>query len=68
MLSNTGSLRLGSQLLDAQSSNTDSNMLVDKDDSDFVKDQIKNLDKHFEDQGLFDLKSESNKKNEIYIN
>ena len=38
--------RLGSEFLDAQSSN--SNMLLG-DDQDFVKDQIKNLDKHFED-------------------
>ena len=40
MISNNGSQRLGSQFLDAQSSNTDGNLLNDKNDSDFVKDQI----------------------------
>lgn len=55
-LVSAGSHRLGSQFLDAQSSTTE-NLIGDED---FVKTQIKNLDKHFEDQGLFDLKSESN--------
>tara|TARA_B110000285_G_C14772335_1_gene444580 strand:+ start:133 stop:360 length:228 start_codon:yes stop_codon:yes gene_type:complete len=40
--------RLGSELLEAQSSNTESNQMLiggADDDSEFVKDQIKSLDK-----------------------
>ena len=42
-------------------------MLIDgnEDESDYVKDQIKNLDRHLNNQGLFDLKSESDR-NEVH--
>jgi hypothetical protein len=63
-----GSQQLGQKFLDSES-NHDERLLAD---DDFVKNQIKSLDKHFEDQGLFDLKSEGksegNPRQELFVN